>query len=195
MKAKLNKIKNCENEHEFQEAVADFEERFNFGCMVFSPNFTDRDDLIKKVAHHFIYSKQSEELQDFLKGLSCIGALEVLKKYPDDAKQLFIAQKLCPDSLKNAFEFEFNTNSKKAQLEEEIIYNLKTFIDEIHERKVKTVRALTLTDLEDDNVEASDMKERLVTLEDISMFLSGSRYLRNKNSLTFDHDDTKKPIC
>ena len=104
VKAKLDKIKNCENEHEFQEAVADFEERFNFGYMVFSPNFTDRDDLIKKVAHHFIYSQQFEELQDFLKGLSCNGVLEVLKKYPDDARPLFIAQKLCPDSLKNAFQ-------------------------------------------------------------------------------------------
>ena len=36
------------------------------------------------------------------------------------------------------------------------------------------MRALTLIDLEDDNVEASGMKERLVTLEDISLFLSGS---------------------
>ena len=61
-------------------------------------------------------------------------------------------------SLKNAFEFEFNTNSKKAQVEENIIFNLKTFIDEIHEKKVKTVRAFTIIYLEDDNVEASDMK-------------------------------------
>ena len=68
MKAKLDKIKNRENEHEFQEAVADFEERFNFGYMDFTPSFTDRDDLIKKVAHHFIYLQQFEELQDFLKG-------------------------------------------------------------------------------------------------------------------------------
>ena len=60
---------------------------------------------------------------------------------------------------------------------------------------MKAVRALTLIDLKDDNVEASDMKERLVTLEDISMFLSGLRDLRNKISLTFDHDDTKKHIC
>ena len=103
--------------------------------MVFSSNFTDTNDLIKKVAHHFIYSQQFEELQDFLKGLSCNGVLEVLKKYPGDAKQLFIAQKLCPDSLKNAFEFEFNNNSKKAQLEKDIIYNYKTLIDEIHEKK------------------------------------------------------------
>ena len=56
------------------------------------------------------------------------------------------------------------------------------------------MRALTLIDLEDDNVEVSGMKERLVTLADISMFLSGSRYLRNNISLTFDHDDTKKRI-
>ena len=83
MKAKLDKIKNFENEHEFQKAVADSEERFNFGYMVFSPNFTDRDDLIKNVAHHFIYSQQFEELQDFLKGLSCNGVSEVLKKYRD----------------------------------------------------------------------------------------------------------------
>ena len=112
MKAKLDKIKNCENKHEFQEAVADFEERFNFGYKVVSPNFTDRNDLIKKVTHHLIHSQKFEELQDFLKGLSCNDILEVLKKYPDDAKQLFIAQKLCPNSLKNAFEFEFNNNSK-----------------------------------------------------------------------------------
>ena len=56
------------------------------------------------------------------------------------------------------------------------------------------MRALTLIDLEDDNVEASGMKERLVTLEDISLFLSGSRYLRDKISFMFDHDDTKKRI-
>ena len=93
MKENLDKIKNCENEYEFQEAVADFEERFNFGYIVFSPNFTDKNDLIKKVAHHFIYSQQFEELQDFLEGLSCNGVLEVFKKYPDDAKQLLIAQK------------------------------------------------------------------------------------------------------
>ena len=194
MKGKLDKTKNCENKHEFQEAVADFEERFDFGYIVFSLNFNDRDDLIKKVAYYFIYSQQFEELQDFLKGLSCNGVLEVLKKYPDDAKKLFAARKVCPDSLKNAFEFEFNTNSKKAQLEEDIIYNLKTFTDKIHEKKVKTVRALTLIDLEDDNVEASNMKERLITLKDISMFLAGSTYLPDKISLTFDHDDTKKRI-
>ena len=92
--------------------------------------------------------------------------MEVLKKYPDDAKQLLIARKLCPDSLKNAFEFEFNNNNKKAELEEDIICNYKTLIDEIHEKTVETVRAFTLIDLEDDNVEASDMKERLITLED-----------------------------
>ena len=55
VKAKLDKIKNCENEHEFHETVADFEKHFNFVYMVFSPNFTDRDDLIQKVADHFIY--------------------------------------------------------------------------------------------------------------------------------------------
>ena len=195
MKTKLDKRKNFENEHEFQEAVADFEECFNFGSMVFSPNYTDRDDLIKKVAHHFIYSQQFEELQDFLKGLLCNGVLDIVKEYPDDAKELFIAQKLCPDSLKNAFVFEFYTYNKKAQLEEDIVFNLKTFIDKIHEKKVKAVRALTLIDLEDDNVEASDMKETLVTLEDISMFLSRLRYLRNKITLTFDHDDIKKHTC
>ena len=158
VKAKLDKINNCENEHEFHEAVADFDKHFNFGYMAFSPNFTYRDDLIKKIAHHFIYSQQFEDLQGFLKGLSCNGVLEVLKKYPDDAKQLLIAQKLCPDSLKNAFEFEFNINCKKAQLEEDIIFNLKTCIEEIHEKKVKTVRAFTIIYLEDDNVEVSDMK-------------------------------------
>ena len=30
-------------------------------------------------------------------------------------------------SLKNAFEFEFNTNSKKAQVEEDIIFKFKNF--------------------------------------------------------------------
>ena len=79
-------------------------------------------------------------------------------------------------------------------MEEVIIYNYKTLINEIHEKKVKTVRAFMLIHLEDDNVEASDMKERLITLEDISMFLSGSKYFPNKISLTFDHDDTEKRI-
>ena len=92
--------------------------------------------------------------------------------------------------MKNAFEFEFNNNSKKAQLEEDIIYNCKTLFDEIYEKKVKAERAFTLTDLEDGNVEASD----ILTLEDISMFLSGSKYLSNKISLMFDHDDTEKSI-
>ena len=107
---------------------------------------------------------------------------------------MFLAQKLYSFTLKRAFEFEFNNNSKKAQFEEDIIYNYKTFIDEIHEKKVKTVRAFTLIDLEDDNVKANDMNERLINLEDISMFLSRSKCLRNKISLIFDHDDTKKRI-
>ena len=37
------------------------------------------------------------------------------------------------------------------------------------------MRALTLIDLEDDNVEVSGMKERLVTLADISMFFYQDR--------------------
>ena len=96
--------------------------------------------------------------------------------------------------MKIAFEFEFSNNSKKVQLEENIISNHKTFIDKIHEKKVKIVRAFTLIDLEDNNVEASNMEESLVPLEDISMFLSGSKYLPNKISPTFDHDDTKKQV-
>ena len=56
------------------------------------------------------------------------------------------------------------------------------------------MRAFTLIDLEDDNVEAFDMKESLITLEYISMVLSGSKYLPNKISLTFDHDDAEKRI-
>ena len=56
VKAKLGKIKKCQNEHEFQEAMADFEELINFIYMIFSPNVTDSDDLIKMVAYHFIYS-------------------------------------------------------------------------------------------------------------------------------------------
>ena len=59
---------------------------------------------------------------------------------------------------------------------------------------MKTARAFTLIDLEDDNVKANDMNERLINLEDISMFLSRSKCLRNKISLIFDHDDTKKRI-
>ena len=109
--------------------------------MDFSPSFTDRDDLIKKVAHHFIYLQQFEELQDFLKGTQMMpDSCSLHKSYAQLVWRML----------------EFNTNSKKAQLEKDIIFNLKTFIDEIHEKKA--VRASTLIDLEDDNVEASDMK-------------------------------------
>ena len=36
--------------------MADFEELIDFIYMIFSPNITDSDDLIKMVAYHFIYS-------------------------------------------------------------------------------------------------------------------------------------------
>ena len=189
IKEKLTAIKNCKDLKTFSMLASDFPERFNLGYLVLNPSFEQREDLIKKISHHCIISSAMEEIEQFKKGLSSNGILQILQSYPQESLALFTYDEtlLTAEKFKSMFSYESSKTKEKAELEEDVLFNWNNFIDEVGNKNVKYV-AFSLEDVENGVVDESKKKERTLVLSDILMFLTGSRYsFHQKIRLCFDH--------
>lgn len=191
LKIKLENIRNCDKEAEFQSQVQRFHERFDYGYNKPCPKLADKTDLLQKVAHHIIISMQLEEIQQFLKGLEAFGVLDLLRKHPLEAMKLFTYNQdlVDPEVIKSCFDVTYSNESDEAALEEDIFYNWKNFLDELGHGKSITVKTFTVSDVENEKTEESAKSEKKLSLGDVMMFLTGSTVVPNneKIKVLFDH--------
>ena len=184
------RLRDCSHENEFKELVLAFPDRFDFGYNKVFPNITDKEDLIKTIAHHCIISRQMEEIQQFLDGLSSNGVLKFLRKHPLEARNLFMFNKklITAEGLKAIMNPIFSSETDES--EEDIVFNFYNFIDEVGNNKLTNVLAFSLADVEDGKVDDKIKQEVSISLSDLLMFLTGSRHLPRcspRISICFDH--------
>ena len=81
VKQKLIDIRSSNDEAAFLAQVREFPQRLDFGYNKPNPKLSDKDELLKTVAHHFIIPVNFEEIQLFKDGLASNGVLALLEKY------------------------------------------------------------------------------------------------------------------
>ncbi len=63
--------------------------------------------------HHYVVSKQLQEIQQFKKGLELMSVLPVLQKHPGEASKEFNFTKLSSSSILNNFDPEYSSDKEK----------------------------------------------------------------------------------
>jgi len=88
---------------------------------------------VRKVAHHCIISFNCEEIQEFCKGLSCGGVLDILKLYHAEAKAMLMHSDdlLDVNDFKAVFKPNYSSKVELVSLEEDIVFNFHNFLDEV----------------------------------------------------------------
>ncbi|XP_057296711.1 uncharacterized protein LOC130625598 [Hydractinia symbiolongicarpus] len=186
VRERLLVIRNCTESETFRQHLNDFIERFDFGYTKVNPAISEKEELLKTISHHWIISSKLEELQKFLNGLSCEGVLEILRKHPEETMKKFMYASVSSEDVKSIFNVVY---TGKIEIEEDIIYNLKNFVDEVGFGRVKEKSAVNVLALEESPLNSNpNMSSKVITLEDFLFFLTGSKFLPNRKvDVSFNH--------
>lgn len=192
MREKLEEIEASIDEHQFASILNNFPQRYECGYLTYEPKFTEKAELVQKISHHCIISANIEEIQQFSRGLATAGMLQMMKENTTEAKKLLMYDENLVDveKVKKLFEPHFSNNTVDAALEEDIVFNLYNFLEEIAHGKVKSVDAFTLTLVEDGCTDESKKVEKDVKISDVIQFFTGYRYyntLSKKIDVHFKH--------
>ena len=194
VRAKLQQIESCSDESHFISIMDSFPERYDCGYLTYMPPFSERKELVRKIAHHCIVSSNIEEIQQFARGLSVYGLLDILKENTDEAKKLLMFDEnvMNSENVKTLFVPHFSKDEKFVSVEEDIIFNFFNFLDEVGNGKIKGVQTIDLTSMED-NLCGVDLKnvEKVIKLPDVLQFLTGYRHCSRftlKIDIFFQHN-------
>eukprot|EP00794_Sanderia_malayensis_P016420 gene16420-18054_t len=160
---------------------------------------SDKEDVISAVAKHIQVGSRAKEVQSFLKGLSKHGVLDVLRKYPAEAYQLFNTAKLDLQTVIDFFKPEWSVEgSNKRQKEDSIYYYWIKFLKECSRGRLQRC-ATKVGDLNSsEGVQTKDPTVSTLNLEGVMQFITGSRHkpLSPCCSITFDHNsaDQRKHV-
>ena len=121
----------CTDEKLFKSLLDAFPERFEFGCLQINPPFSDKEKLVKKIAHHCLISRVNEEIDSFKKGLSTSGVLQILQRHKKESLPLLIYNEnlLTAERLKSVFMPSYTDDEEEKIAEEDIYFNWINFID------------------------------------------------------------------
>ena len=121
----------CTDEKLFKSLLDAFPERFAFGCLQINPPFSDKEKLVKKIAHHCLISRVNEEIDSFKKGLSTSGVLQILQRHKKESLPLLIYNEnlLTAERLKSVFMPSYTDDEEEKIAEEDIYFNWINFID------------------------------------------------------------------
>ena len=183
IRQKLIDIKNSKTEENFQKSLSLLSERFEYGYLKFNPSFIMKEVILKKIAHHFVISRNMEEIQQLIKGLSCGGILNALRQFPDEGMSLLVYNDgiVSYEALKSLLEPQFSTDEDdKCGKEEDVFYNLINFLDEVGNGRLGSIMVYKYEDFEDGTAD-SKMIEKLITVPDVLQFFTGSRHLSRFN--------------
>ena len=170
---------------EMETTVDNFPEWFDAGYNKVKISLEDQDGMINKVARHFVISQCHEEIQEVIAGLNDIGVLQCLKQFPDDAiQQLTPSDDLTSESILKFLNVVYSPQGSNRKVkEEDIIYNLCNFLEQLQEGSV----SCQTVDLSDVN----DIKGVKLSLNDILQFLTGARHfcsVLKKGEIEFNHE-------
>eukprot|EP00794_Sanderia_malayensis_P012554 gene12554-13841_t len=160
---------------------------------------SDKEDVISAVVKHIQVGSRAKEVQSFLKGLSKHGVLDVLRKYPAEAYQLFNTAKLDLQTVIDFFQPEWSVEGcNKRQKEDSIYYYWIKFLKECSRRTLQRC-ATKVGDLNSsEGVQTKDPTASTLNLEGVMQFITGSRHkpLSPCGSITFDHNsaDQRKHV-
>ena len=128
LKKKLSSLVECESEQSWNEAIANFDERFEMGINRALLPISQKEGFIKHAVKHVMISSVAEEVFSFCERLSSFGVLDLLKQYPESAMQEFIACKITPEALLDVLVPSFSLKgSSRREQEETIMFNLNQF--------------------------------------------------------------------
>ena len=172
--------------------------RFDAGFNNSTVDFNQKDDLIQKIAKHYIISKQLEEIQSVMKGLQLGGILNIIRHSKSEAVTEFVYSDdhLSPAQILNMFVIKYSEDQKKKEKEVDIIYNVTHFLDYLKRtpfeiealdyEKILSMNEAAAKDVDDGGLVGIEVK-----LEDVLQFLTGSKFFTNlkdmKGEISFCH--------
>lgn len=193
LKEKLKVLLNCEDAANWDDAILQFEERFDMGITKAKINMEERNDVIKATNKHITISSVAEEIFSFQERLGTFGVLDALRQYPDESVKLFIYSPVTIQDIRKTFIPEFSiVGSSKRQCEETIVFNFHQFLKQCDKGSVER-SFIDVTSLES-LVTEEDIKEIQLTLPDVLQFLTGARNIPLgglEGSIVFKHDAIK----
>ena len=167
------------------------EERFDAGFNKAVVSFGDKEKLLQTIAYHYIINTCHDEILQFKEGLSFGGVLDVLKRFPLEAfKELTDSKEaiITPEDFEGVFEANLSTQGSNLRMtEEDILYNWENFITNVFRGKVSQ----TSITIDDDTFQETE-STKVITLNDVIMFTTGSYYLpfmglERKVQIEFEH--------
>ena len=186
-------INSCSGLLEFNQLMESFIERYDFGYNKFKPSFDEKEKLVKTIAHHFIVSSKLEEIQKFMEGLASEGVLEVLQRFPKDAMKMFLYQSLSSEVVKSMLTAVHSTEKFKMEAEEDVLFYLFNFIDEVGFGKVEKIKYNDIIVIDDEFTSNETMSEKQFSLEDLLFFLTGSKFPSSSRiEVLFNHDSSRR---
>ena len=165
------RISKAKDDTELKESLATIDERFDAGLNKVQYTLDEKPSFVKGMVHHYVVSKQLEEIQQFKKRLELMSVLPVLQKHPSEACKEFIFTKLSSSSIINNFDPEYSSDKDKREKESDIVYNFNNFLDELEEDP-QWNSFTAIVDLDSDKEEVTKLD-----LHDVLQFLCGSRHI------------------
>lgn len=189
-KSKLTEIQGCSNKQELSAKLNNFMEKFDMGYTRPVVTLSDKDDLIKFCAKHIVISSVVEEIFSFRKGLSAFGVLQELLKFKETGLAELIFHDVQIDEVKECFKPCFSPVGTDEHFKEtEIVYHWQQFLKQAKNRKlILNVFPCPNWNNVDEAVAVEDSPSlKILSLNDILQFGSGSRYPNFQGHLKFDH--------
>ena len=165
LQTKLTEINDCHNEEKFQRLLENFPERFYFGGTKLQLTLENKQNFIHNIIYHCCVSSCIEELNEVKKGLGILGIFDLMKRHGNEA---IIELKLC--EIK---ERDRESNVQKEQ-EEDIYYNSTCFVEAVEASELNKMQVI---ELDFENSGSEKQEEKMVTLEDIVRFTTGSKFV------------------
>lgn len=194
VKTKLEEVVNATTQEDLDAVMTNFDERFEAGYNKAVILLKDKADLVGKLSKYWVLTRQLEEIQQFMNGLSANGILDALKKHTEESTKELVYEisHLTSKAIQEMFQAEYTKNPSEEQqkAEQDIVYNWCNFLDELEQGMVPTAKKTDFLAMSEE-IRIIHMK-----LEDVLFFLTGSKFLPplslGKGKLTFCSEQKKR---
>ena len=112
VKEKLEAMSNAQSKEELASCFKDFKERFVISYNKFLIKRSHKADLLEKVSHYYVTTRQLKAIQQFTSGLFSYSLLSSLRKFKAQAEKEFIYSPypITSKYLQNLYTFEFTVS-------------------------------------------------------------------------------------
>ncbi len=147
VKTKLEEVVKASTQEELDAIMTNFDEGFETGNNKTAILLKDKADLVGKISKYWILTRQLEETQQFVNGLSGNGLLDALMKHTDESKSelVYDISHLKATDIQEMFLVEYTKEPSEDQrkAEEDVVYNWCNFLDELEQDMAQTVTRQT----------------------------------------------------